>query len=127
MTDTWADRLYQTVKRYLPWPQMFRCTPPLRHKPLDTDDEIEFWNDLRYMEDLADAIKQECAQAKYEDPDWFYAEIARPLAAALAIPVESGRFWNEFGDWPVDHAAHLITMWRFDLELERWMDGEAIA
>lgn len=122
--STWAERIADSIKHHL---NFFRFTPVMQHKPLDQDDDIAFWSDLRYMEDLAEAIKQECTLAKYEDPDEFCTEIARPFAAALAIPVESQRFWREFGDWPIDHAAHLITMWRFDLELERWMDGEAIA
>lgn len=125
--STWAERLHETIKNCLPWPQFFKCMPPLRHKPLPQDDEIEFYSDLRYCEELADAIKQECIQAKYEDPDEFCAEIARPLAAALAIPVESERFWREFGEWPVDHAQHLITMWKFDNEMRAWMDNEVIA
>lgn len=120
--STWAERLHETIKNYLPWLQMFKCTPALRHKPLPQDDEIEFWNDCRYMEELAEAINQECIQAKYEDPDEFCTEIARPPAAALAIPVESQRFWREFGEWPVDYAAHLLSLWRFDREMTAWLD-----
>lgn len=116
---TWAERLAESIKRHLNY---FKFTPVMQHKPLDQDDDIAFWSDIRYMQDLSDAIQQECTLAKYEDPPAFCTEIARPLAAALAIPVESERFWQEFGEWPVDYAAHLITMWRFDNEMRAWMD-----
>ena len=125
--STWAERLAASLKNYLPWPNMWKCTPPLRHKPLAQDDEVEFYSDLRYCEELADAIKQECTLAKYEDPPTFCSEIARPLAAALSIPVESERFWREFGEWPVDYAGHLLTIWRFDREMDAFMSGEHAA
>lgn len=124
--DGWAACLYRAIKRYQLWPHMWRCTPPLRHKPLDTDDEVEFWSDMRYLQDLSDAILSDCQLAKAEAPDIFDDYVGKPLLQAVAIPVESQRFWDEW-DWPVDYAATLISLWKFDNELERWMSGEAAA
>ena len=125
--DSWTSRLYQSVRNYRPWPHMFKCTPVLRHKPLDTDSEIDFYSDMRYLEDLRDAIIEDCRLAKSEAPDIFASYVAEPLLEACCVPVESAKFWEDFGPWPVDMAKHLLTMWRFDNEMNAWMDGEMIA
>lgn len=128
MSDTWASRLYQSIRNYRIWPQFYRCTPPLVTKPaVDTDDEIEFYSDMRYLQCLADAVLDDCRMAQAEAPDIYDDWVAKPLLAAASIPVESQRFWDEFGEWPVDYAQHLLTMWRFDRDLEAWMDGEVLA
>lgn len=122
MSDTWTQRLYQSLKHIATWPHMFKCTPALCHKPLDTDDEIQFYNDMRYLEDLRDALLDDCRLAKNEAPDIFPTYVAEPLLEACCVPVESAKFWEDFGDWPVDYAASLLSLWRMDRELEAWID-----
>lgn len=125
--DSWATRLHRSIRNYLPWPHMFKCTPPLAHKPLDNDDEIQFYSDTRYLEDLADAILDATRLAKAEAPDIFKDWVAQPLLQACCVPVESAKFWEDFGDWPVDYAAHLLSLWKFDNEMNQWMAGEYCA
>lgn len=119
--DSWATRLHRSIRNYLPWPHMFKCTPPLAHKPLDTDDEIQFYSDMRYLEELRDALLDDCRLAKNEAPDIFASYVAEPLLEACCVPVESAKFWEEW-NWPADYAASLLSLWRMDRELEAWID-----
>lgn len=119
--DSWTSRLYQSIRNYRVWPHFIRCTPPISCKPVDTDDEVEFWSDLRYLQDLVDAILDDTRLARIEISDDIYTDyVARPLLEACCVPVESAKFWEEF-DWPVDYAAHLLSLWRMDRELDAWM------
>lgn len=126
--DSWAARLYQTIRNYLPWPTFYTFTPPLRCKPVDTDSDIEFYSDLRYLEALAAAVLDDVRLANVEAPDTFPEWVAKPLLAAASIPVESRRFWTEW-DWPVDHAGTLISLWKLDNEheLSDWINGTEAA
>lgn len=127
MNDTWTQRLYRSVRNYLPWPHFFTCTPALRHKPMAFDDDIVFESDLTYLRDLQAAILDDCRLAQAQSPDIFPTYVAEPLLEACCVPVESAKFWEDFGEWPVDMAKHLLTMWRFDNEMNAWMEGEMIA
>lgn len=122
MSDSWAARLYQAIRNYVvPWP--VRDTY-VRVQPVDTDDEVQFYSDIRYLEDLRDAVLDDVHLARVEAPDYFATEIAHPLLQMVVIPVESPEFaatWN----WP-DHAATLISLWRLDKEISAWCDGEEI-
>lgn len=122
MSDTWIAALYQSIKNYLPWPNMWRCTPALRCKPVDTDDDIEFYSDYRYLEELLAALMRDVHLAKFEAPDIFPDHVGRPLLQAVNIPVESRKFWDDFGPWPPDYAASLLSLWRMDNEINAWME-----
>lgn len=121
--DSWAQRLYQTLRHYLPWPYFVVCTPPLVVAPLDTDDDIDFYNDTRYLFELQRAILDEIPRAKADGPDTFIEDTVKPLLAAVTIPIESQRFWDAFGEWPADHAGELLSIWRFDNELSAYMEA----
>lgn len=124
MSDSWAQRLYQTVKAYIPWPhwEPFTPTPALQLPPMDDDDNIQFWTDIRYLQDLADAIRDDCRIAHHEiSLDLYAGFIAQPLLAAINIPVESQQFWDQW-DWP-DHAADLLENWRAENQLRHMIDA----
>lgn len=118
-TDSWGVRLYQAIKRYLlPWPV---CDTYLRVHPVDTDDEVRFYSDMRYFEDLSVAVLGDVHLARCEAPDYFLSEIARPRLQMVEIPVAGAQ-----PEWPIDVAADLISLWRFDREYEAWCDGGEI-
>lgn len=120
--DSWSNRLYHAVRNYLlPWP--VRDTY-VRIAPVATDDDVEFYSDIRYFEDLAEAILSDIHLARHEAPDMFVEHIGLPLLQLAAIPVESQTFWDQW-DWP-DKAADLLSLWRFDRELNAWMAGDEI-
>lgn len=116
---TFARRLAKSIRHYLAWPQFPECRPALVCQPVDTDDEIAFYEDMCYLDSLRDAIIRDCAWHYCDNPDTYREEVGQPLLAAVGIPVESQQFWDEFGAWPDDHALMLINSWRVDNELHR--------
>lgn len=126
MADTWFTTLAQSLRNYLPWPHFFTCSPALRHKPMAFDDDIVFDSDLTYLHDLQAAILDDCRLAQTQAPHTFPAYVAEPLLEACCVPVESAKFWEEFGDWPVDMAAELLCLWQFDREIEAWIEKRDI-
>lgn len=119
--DWWSNRLYRAIRHYLPWP--VRDTY-VRLTPVATDDDVEFYSDMRYLEDLAEAILGDVHLARHEASDMFTEHIGLPLLQLAAIPVESQQFWDEWA-WE-DRAADLLSLWRFDREMAAWCDGGEI-
>lgn len=87
------------------------------------DDDTSFYEDMRYLEDLAELVLDDTRLARVEISDDIYTDfVARPLHEMACRPIEATKFWETF-DWPEDHAAHLLALWRMDREMNAWIDG----
>lgn len=126
--DTWARRLWKSLQPILVWPhwEPYEIRPPLQHKPIGGDDQIEFWTALEYVRDEGTLLYDECMKMRRDvndghlTPDEFGA-IARELIQALDIPVESQQFWAEW-DWPTP-VTDILEQWKFDRKLQDIADA----
>lgn len=99
------------------WPFRFRQQDDLQTPvdPVFTDDEIEFYRDMRRLRSLADEVLDDTRLARIEISDDIYVDyVARPLHEMVCRPVETEWDWY----WP-DHAAVLLTLWKMDREMAR--------
>lgn len=88
------------------WPESEM--PLIRHRPLPDDTDIAFYNDMRYLEALADVIEDRCRFEGGRLPDW--------------PQVESQAFWDGW-DWP-DDAAVLLIEWRTSRHGADWLNED---
>lgn len=118
MNDSWANRLCQALKHVAPWPVRDNY---VRIKPVDTDDDVEFYSDIRYLESLADAVLDDTRLARIEISDDIYTDyIARPLYEMASRPIGN----EPQLDWP-DPAAALLSLWRMDRDMAKLMGDAA--
>jgi hypothetical protein len=71
----------------------------IRHNPMESNDDLDYWSDRRYLEDLKNDI---------------LAEI-RGGAFLWEMPIQ---VWSErlVEPWPDDDAATLLALWRAHLD-----------
>lgn len=120
---TWASRLRKSLKNFRPFPhwEPFPIKPPLRVEVTAADEDVRFWSDIRYFQDLSDTIYDDCRLTAAEvGREVFAGFVAHPLLQMLAVPVESPAFAAQWS-WP-DHAAALIEQWRIDIEVRGMLE-----
>lgn len=102
---------------------LFRTKPtPADPQPALLDDDATFYEQLRYLQCLSDAIYDNTLLARDELGDnEFTTIVGWSLLEAVNVPIESKQFWDSF-DWP-DHAAQLLSLWRMDREMNAWIEG----
>lgn len=74
----------------------------MRHEPMDDNGELEFWGDMRYLQDLRAAIMDELREGAFL---W-----------ELPVPVYSESLGDSCNQWPDDIAATQLACWREELD-----------